>query len=130
MAQTPVTVAYNAEPDDTDEELARLTRELALDLREVGVVEYVAAVPEQGSKGVGEVVAATLAVFTAAEPTYVQALVETVVAFVRRHEGRRAQLKVGGIELAIDQPSRDEVVELIEMTRSAIERAAVETAEN
>jgi hypothetical protein len=130
MAQTCVTVAFSAEPDDTDEELARLTRELALDLREVGVVEYVRTVPEQGSKGVGEVVAATLAVFTTAEPTYVQALVDTVVAILRRNEGRRAHLKVGGIELILDQPSSDEVVQLIEMTRSAIERAADEPAES
>jgi hypothetical protein len=129
MAQVRVVVAFDPEPDDTDEGLAHLTRELELDLREVGVVEYLPAAPARDAKGVGEVVAATVAVLTAVEPTYVEALVRTVVAFLRRNEGRRARLKVGDVELAVDQPSGDEVAELIQMTRSVIERHAVERAE-
>jgi len=130
MAQTWVTVAFDPQPDETDDDLVRLSGELAGDLREVGEVAYVPAAGEPDGKGVGDVVAATLAVLTVVDPPdYVQALVDTVTAFLRRHEGRRAHLTVGGIELCIDQPTRDEVAMLIDLTRSAIERDAVERAE-
>jgi hypothetical protein len=129
VGQVRVVVTFDPGPDDSDEQVAHFTRELELDLREVGVVEYLPAAPARDAKGVGEVVAATVAVLTAAEPTYAEALVRTVVAFVRRHEGRRAHLKVGSVELAIDQPSGDEVAELIQMPRSVIERHVVERAE-
>ena len=118
-----VTVSFEAEPDETDEDLAALTGELAGDLREVGDIDYVPVEGETDGKGVGEVVAATLAVLTVGEPGCVQALVETVVAFLRRHEGRRARLRVGEVRLSIDQPTRGEVEQMIELTRLAIERS-------
>jgi hypothetical protein len=119
-----VTVTFDAEPDETEDDLVRLSGELAADLREVGVVRYVPAAADAAAKGAGEVVAATLAVLTAAEPDYVRALVDTVTAFLRRHEGRRAELEVGQIRLTIDRPTAGEVAGLIDLTRSAIERAA------
>lgn len=129
VTQATVIVALDIETEDSDEHLARLTRELEGDLRDVGEVRYLTLPATADSKGVGEVVAATLAVVTGADPVYVQALVETVVAFLRRNEGRRARLTVGDVEVAIDQPTRDEVADLIEIARVAIERAAGEAAE-
>jgi hypothetical protein len=129
VTQAWVTVVFDVESDEMVEDVARLTGELAQDLREVGEVEYVPAAGEDGAKGAEVVVAATLAVLTASDPVYVQALVDTVAAFLRRHEGRRARLAVGGVELQIDRPSADEVAQLIEMARSAIEAGAGHPAE-
>jgi hypothetical protein len=129
VAEAWVVVAFDALADESDEHVARLTRELGLDLRDVGVVEPVRAAADDGTKGGdGAVVATALAVLTAADPTYVQALVDTLRAFLNRHQGRAARLKVGEIELAIDKPSTDEVAQLIEITRSAIEARAAEPA--
>jgi len=56
-----------------------------------------------------------------ANPDYVQAIVHTVVAFVRRNENRRASLKVGDIELHVDQPTRDEVARIIDAMQTALD---------
>jgi hypothetical protein len=128
-AQGWVTVVFEVQPGETAEEVTRLTGELALDLREVGETEYVPAASEDGAKGADAVAAATLAVLTASDPAYVQALVDTVIAFVRRHEGRRARLTVGDIGLAIDQPSTSEVAQMIDIVRSAIAARGVERAD-
>lgn len=125
-----MTVSFVLQSDEADEDVARLIGELAQDLREVGEVEYVQAPGEDGAKGADVVVAATLAVLTASDPVYVQALVDTVVAFLRRHEGRRARLAVGDAELQIDRPSADEVAQLIDLARSAIEARAGHPAEH
>jgi hypothetical protein len=127
--KTWITVVFDIQWGETAEEVAGLTRELALDLREVGETEYVPATREDGAKGADAVVAATLAVLTASDSAYVQALVDTVIAFLRRHEGRRARLRVGDIEFAIDQPSTPEVAQMIDMVRSAIAARAVEQAD-
>lgn len=127
MAQAQIVLAFDAEPGETDGDLAVLTRELELDLREVGEVESVTAAPQPDSKSAGEVVLAALAVVT--DPTYAQMLVDTVVAFLRRNGGRSARLTVGDIELSIDGPTRDQVDALVEMTRAAIERDVVRHSE-
>lgn len=129
MAEAWTTVVFDVQPGETAEEVARITGELALDLGEVGETEYVPAACADGAKGADAVVAATLAVLTASDPGYVQALVDTVIAFLRRHEGRRARLMVGDIELAIDQPSKPEVAQMIDIVRSAIAARAVEQAD-
>jgi hypothetical protein len=127
VAQSRVVLTLDAEPDETEEQLAPLTRELELDLREVGEVEFVTAEPQPHSKGAGDIVLAALAIVT--EPTYVQALIETVVAFLRRNDGRSARLTVGDIELSIDGPTGDQVDALIEMTRTALDRDAARRSE-
>jgi hypothetical protein len=129
VTQAWVTVSFDTKPDETVEEVARLTRELARDLREVGEVEYVPAAGEADAKGPDAVVAAALGVLTASDPVYVQAFVDTVAAFLRRHEGRRARLTVGGVELAIDQPSKDDVASVIELARAAIEAVTGQSTE-
>lgn len=126
MAQVNVVVSFDQMPDDTDGSLAHLTRELELDLCEIGIVEYLPTEPSPDAKGVGEVVAATVSVLTAAEPAYIEALVKTVAAFLRRNEGRSARLKVGDAELAIEQPSERQVDELIRMMWTVVERERVE----
>src|SRR5512142_1451007 len=117
IVQEWVMVSFGPLAGEADEDLARLTDELARDLRAVGGVRYVSADGEPGGKGVGEVVAATLAVLTAAEPDYVQMLVDIVVGFLQRHRGRRAELRVGDVALTVDQPDEDEVAEIIKLTR-------------
>ena len=127
--KTWITVVFDIQWGETAEEVAGLTRELALDLGEVGETEYVPATREDGTKGADAVAAATLAVLTASDSAYVQALVDTVIAFLRRHEGRRARLRVGDIEFAIDQPSTPEVAQMIDIVRSALGARGVEQAD-
>jgi hypothetical protein len=126
VAYATVLVALDTENDESDETLLRLTSELEGDVRELGEVHYLPAPGTPQSKGVQEIVAGTIAVVLATDPAYIQALVETVVAFLRRNEGRRARLTVGDVELVLDQPNREEVADLIEMARSAIERKVAE----
>ena len=77
MEQAPefVTVTFaslQAEPEDTF--LSR-TRELALDLREIGPVDFVPAASAPGAKSAGEIVAGVLAIAATANPDYAQAVV-------------------------------------------------------
>ena len=118
MAQIHVTVELDANPDDTSNSLAQAGGELESELRAVS--GRLPAPPQE--KGAGEVVAGAIALITAADPAVLQAIVQTVVAFLRRNEGRRAHLKVGDVELAIGRPSDDEVAALIDVARSAAER--------
>ena len=123
MNQTPefVTVTLESLPQEPEEALLSSTQELVLDLREIGPVDFVPVASGTGAKSAGEVVAGVLALVASANPDYVQAVVQTVVAFLRRHDNRRATLKVGEVELHIDQPSRDEVARIIDTMQSALE---------
>lgn len=112
-------------PDDDDFVLDRLTEELADDLREIGEAERIAqsgVIP--GDKGVAELVVGAVTVLAGTDPAYLQALVDLVVGFLQRNAGRRAQLRVGEVELTIDRPSRKEAAELIKIVQTAIERSS------
>lgn len=124
MRQADVLVTFESRAAEDDGILERLARELALDLCEVTVVESVSTPAAAGGKGLGELVVATLAVTTGADPAVITAVVQTVVAFLNRNAGRRATLRIGEVELHVDQPTKDEVVQLIELTRTAVERTA------
>jgi hypothetical protein len=64
----------------------------------------------------------SLTALVGADPGYVPALVDVLTAFLRRNTGRRVHLRVGDVELTIDQPTRGENAELISIARDAIER--------
>lgn len=123
MARVRFLVEFTSLVDDDEFVLDRLTRDLAADLAEVGEVDYQPAESAPDSKGAGEIVLAALSVFTTAEPSYAQAIVDTVVAFLSRNTGRRARLKVADVELAIDSPTRGEIADMIKIVRTAIERS-------
>ncbi|MEH1014210.1 hypothetical protein V6U90_14000 [Micromonospora sp. CPCC 206060] len=122
MAHALFGVTFTSLDGDDDFVLEQLTRDLATDLAELGDVEYVELPPEPDSKGAAEIAVAALSVLTTTEPSYLQAVVETVVAFLNRNAGRRAHLRVADIELTIDRPHDDEVAAMISMVRAAIER--------
>ncbi|RSM41324.1 hypothetical protein DMB66_56190 [Actinoplanes sp. ATCC 53533] len=126
MEQAPefVTVTFASPPEEPEDAFLSRTRELALDLREIGPVDFVPAVSAPGAKSAGEIVAGVLAIAATANPDYAQAVVQTVVAFLRRNENRRASLKVGDIELHIDQPTRDEVARIIDAMQTALDSPA------
>jgi hypothetical protein len=119
-----VTVTFASLQEEPEDTFLDHTRELALDLREIGPVDFVPAVSAPGAKSAGEVVAGVLAIAATANPDYAQAVVQTVVAFLRRNENRRASLKVGDIELHIDQPTRDEVARIIDAMQTALDSPA------
>jgi hypothetical protein len=123
MARVRFLVEFTSLVDDDDFVLDRLTRELAVDLAEIGDVNYESAQSPPDSKGAEEIVLGALSVLTAAEPSHVQAVVDTVVAFLGRNTGRRAHLKVADVELAIDRPTKGEVADMIKIVRTAIERS-------
>lgn len=123
MAHVRFLVEFTSLVDDDEFVLDRLTHELAADLADVGEVEYQPAEIEPGSKGVAEIVLASLSVLSASEPSYVQAVVETVVAFLNRNTGRRAHLRVADVELTIDGPTEGEVTDMINIVMAAIERS-------
>ncbi|WP_127504200.1 hypothetical protein [Actinoplanes solisilvae] len=122
MSEVVVEVRFTSLPEDDDFSLDLVTDELAEDLRDLGEVRRLDAVVSPDSKGVGEVVLGTLAVVATADPGYAQALVDLVVGFLGRNRGRRAHLKVGDIELTIDQPTKAQASEMIDIVRNAIER--------
>jgi hypothetical protein len=110
--------------DDDDFALDQVTEDLADDLGEIGAVRRIAQ-PARGAgdKGVGEVVVGAVTVLAGTDPACLQTLGDIVVAFLKRHEGRRVHLRVGDVEFTIDQPSRKEAAQLIETVRAAVERA-------
>ncbi|MBN1171684.1 MAG: hypothetical protein JXA67_05880 [Micromonosporaceae bacterium] len=124
MSYVRVRIGFTALVEDDDFVLDQLTEELADDLREIGAVERVAqpaVCPD--SKGVAELVLGSLTVLVGTDPGYAQALVDLVVAFLQRNTGRRAQLRVGDVELTIDRPTRAQTAELIKTAQAAIERS-------
>ena len=122
MSEVVVEVSFTSLPEDDDFSLDLLTDELAEDLRDLGEVRRLDVDASPGSKGVGEVVLGTLAVVATADPGYAQALVDLVLGFLGRNRGRKAHLKVGDSELTIDQPTKTQASEMIDIVRNAIER--------
>ncbi|MGK5678448.1 hypothetical protein [Actinoplanes sp. URMC 104] len=124
MSDVVVEVSFTSLPDDDEFVLDQLTDELGEDLRTLGAVRRVeAGRPDADSKGVGEVALAAVAVIAGTDPGYAQALVDLIVGFLGRHRGRTARLQVGDVELTIDQPTKAQASELIDLARSAIERS-------
>jgi hypothetical protein len=123
VSEVVVEVSFTSLPEDDDFALHLVTDELAEDLSDLGEVRRLDLDAEPGSKGVGEVVLGTLAVVATADPGYAQALVDLVLGFLTRNRGRKAHLKVGDIELTIDQPTKAQASEMIDIVRNAIERA-------
>jgi hypothetical protein len=124
VSEVIVEVSFTPLPEDDDFVLDQLTDELADELRDVGDVSRVeAGHPSTDNKGVGEVVLATVAVVSSVDPGYAQALVDLVVGFLSRNRGRKAHLRVGDIELTIDQPTRAQTAELIDIVRDEIKRS-------
>jgi hypothetical protein len=123
MQHAQLVIGIEPLPDDDDFVLDQVAEELADDLREVGEVERIPqAARGPGDKGVAELVVGAVAVLASADPGYLQALADVVVAFLQRKTGRRAHLRVGDIEFTIDRPSRKETAELIKALQGAIER--------
>ncbi|MFB9357586.1 hypothetical protein [Actinoplanes nipponensis] len=123
MSEVVVEVSFTSLPEDDDFALDLVTDELAEDLGDLGEVRRLDLDAEPGSKGVGEVVLGTLTVVATVDPGYAQALVDLVLGFLGRNRGRKAHLKVGDVELTIDQPTKAQVSEMIDIVRNAIGRA-------
>ncbi|MGC4787519.1 hypothetical protein ACLQ22_06695 [Micromonospora sp. DT178] len=123
MSEVVVEVSFTPLPEDDDFVLDQLTDELVEDLRDIGEVSRVEAPTGPDSKGVGELVLATAAVVAGTDPGYAQALVDLVVGFLNRNQGRRAHLKIGDVELTIDQATKAETSQLIDLVRDAIEHS-------
>ncbi|BCL15865.1 hypothetical protein [Micromonospora sagamiensis] len=122
MSHVRIQVDFTPVADDDEFVLDQLTDELADDLREIGEVERVEQpVTDPDAKGVGELALGVVTVLAGIEPGYVQALVDVVLAFLQRHTGRRAHLRVGDIELTIDRPTRSQTDEMIRIVQAAIE---------
>ncbi|MET7952049.1 hypothetical protein [Micromonospora sp. NPDC005324] len=123
MSLVRVRIDFTPLADDDEFVLGELTDDLADDLREIGEVERVERpVVDPNAKGVAELAVGVVTVLVGMDPGYVQALVEVVLAFLRRHDGRRVHLRVGDIELTIDRPTHGQTDELISTVRAAIER--------
>lgn len=123
MSEVVVEVGFTALPEDDDFVLDQLTDELAEDLADIGEASRVEAPAESQNKGIGELMLSTVAAVAGTDPGYAQALVDLVLGFLNRNQGRKAYLKVGDVELTIDQPTKVETAELIDIVRGAIERS-------
>lgn len=77
--------------------------------------------PTRAPRASGELALGVVTVLAGVDPGYVQALVDVILAFLQRHTGRRAHLRVGDIELTIDRPTRGQTDELIRTVQAAIE---------
>lgn len=123
MSEVVVEVSFTSLPEDDDFALDLLTDELAEDLRDLGEVRRLDVDAGLDGKGIGEVVLGTLAVVASTDPDYAQALVDLVLGFLGRNRGRKAHLKIDDIELTIDQPTKAQTSEMIDIVRNAIERS-------
>jgi hypothetical protein len=123
VSEVVIEVSFTLLPEDDDFVLDQLTEELEEDLRDIGEVSRLEAPAGPDGKGVGEVVLAAVAVVAGTDPGYVQALVDLVVGFLNRNQGRRAHLKVGDVEFTIDQATKAETAKMIDIVRDAIERS-------
>ncbi|MGC4857388.1 hypothetical protein ACLQ24_29510 [Micromonospora sp. DT4] len=124
MSRVRVRIDVTTLADDDEFVLGEVTDELADDLRDVGEVDRVErADVDPDAKGVAELALGVVTVLVGTDPGYVQAFVDVVLAFLRRHDGRRVHLRVGDIELTIDRPTSRQTDELISTVRAAIERA-------
>ena len=123
VSEVVVEVRFTRLPEDDDFVLDQLTDELEEDLRDIGEVRRLEAPSSPDGKGVGEVVLATVAVVAGTDPGYVQALVDLIVGFLNRNQGRRAHLKIGDVELTIDQATKAETTQMINLVHDAIERS-------
>jgi hypothetical protein len=122
VSEVVVEVSFTSLPEEDDFALDLVTEELAEDLCALGEVRRLDLDTGPESKGVGEVVLGTLAVVATADPGYAQALVDLALGFLGRNRGRKVHLKVGKIELTIDQPTKAQTSEMIDIVRNAIER--------
>jgi hypothetical protein len=123
VSEVVVEVSFTPLSEDDDFSLDLLTDEFAEDLRDLGEVRRSAVDGRPDGKGVGEVVLATLAVVAGSDPGYAQALVDLVLGFLGRNRGRTVHLKVGDVELTVDQPTKAQTSEIIDIVRNAIERS-------
>ena len=123
VSEVVVEVSFTSLPEDDDFVLDQLTDELEDDLREIGEVSRPVAPAGSDAKGIGELVLATVGVVAGTDPGYVQALVDLIVGFLNRNQGRRAHLRIGDIELTIDQATKAETTKMIDLVRDAIERS-------
>ncbi|GGL88122.1 MULTISPECIES: hypothetical protein [Micromonospora] len=122
MSHVRIRIDFTSLVDDDEFVLGELTDELADDLRDIGEVERVELATGPDAKGVAELALGVVTVLAGADPGYLQALVDVVLAFLRRHSGRRVHLRVGDIELTIDRPTPGQTDELVSTVRAAIER--------
>ncbi|MEU9507742.1 hypothetical protein AB0D32_15865 [Micromonospora sp. NPDC048170] len=123
MSEVVIEVGFTPLPEDDDFVLDQLTDELEEDLRDIGEVSRLEAPTGPDSKGVGELVLATVSVVASTDPGYVQALVDLVVGFLNRNQGRKAHLRIGDVELTIDQATKAETSQMIDLVRDAIEHS-------
>ncbi|MEO3778173.1 hypothetical protein ABGB16_15265 [Micromonospora sp. B11E3] len=124
MSDVLVRIEFTTIADDDEFVLDQLTEELADDLRDIGEVRRLERpVTDPDAKGAGELVLGTVTVLAGADPGYVQALVDVVLAFLQRNAGRRVHLRVGDIELTIDRATRAQTDELIRTVQAAIDKA-------
>ncbi|MCO8274892.1 hypothetical protein M1L60_30295 [Actinoplanes sp. TRM 88003] len=123
MSEVVVEVTLTALPEDDDFSLEVATDELSADLSDLGEVLRPEVATGPDSKGVGEVALGTLAVVASIDPGYAQALVDLILGFLGRNRGRKIHLKVGDIELTVDQPTKAQTSEMIDIVRNAIERS-------
>ncbi|RKR90544.1 hypothetical protein BDK92_4920 [Micromonospora pisi] len=124
MSYVRIQINFTPLVEDDEFVLDQLTEELTDQLREIGLVERVRKqVSGTDNKGIAELTLNTVTVLAGVDPGYVQAMVDLVVAFLQRHTGRRVHLRVGDIELTIDQPTHNETAELIRTIQAAIDRS-------
>lgn len=124
MSDVRIRIDFTTIADDDEFLLGQLTEELADDLRDIGAVDWVEQpVTDPDAKGAGELALGVVTVLAGLDSGYVQALVDVVLAFLRRHPGRRVHLRVGDIELTVDRATRSQTDELIRTVQAAIDGA-------
>ncbi|WP_433161453.1 hypothetical protein [Kribbella sp. CA-247076] len=114
MTEIRSRISFDAFETDDDLVLDRLSKELAVRLRDVGEVSYAAAPVAPGDKGAGELMVATLNVLTGVDPAQIEAMIRILGSFTRRNAGRRVHVRVGDRELSIDRPTDAQVDSIVE----------------
>jgi hypothetical protein len=110
-------VTIDVDPDNEDDVdsaqmLAKQLRDRLLGL-DVDSVDYVRGEMEEGAKaGAGELIPGALLVATS--PVMIRAAVDVIRAVLRRHEGRRIQLKLGERELTVDGASTADISTVVD----------------
>lgn len=122
MAQVGIRVDFSQLPGDDDILLERLSGELAVDLSGLGTVEAVQIPAGPGHKASLDLVLTALTLVTQVDLSTVELLLETIQLFVRRNPGRTARLRVGEMELTVEDVTTEEVLRMIDIAQDMVRR--------